>query len=251
MRLDWTTLALQLVNFAILVWLLQRFLYRPVLRVIDARRTALAGERTQAAHETEAARQQLAQLQAQRVSLDAERAAALARAEEEGRRLLEARRAQAQRDADDLLAQARRTLAEERQQAREQLQRATLELAADMARRVLMEMPEELRVEAWLERIEAHLQSLAPAQRSQLAGELTGGGTLRVVTAAPIAGQAQERWRTKLRTALAPDARVDFAADAALVAGAELQFPHSQLSFSARSAIAALQEEVERHANDR
>ena len=57
MGLDWTTLALQLVNFAILVWLLQRFLYRPVLRVIDARRAALVGEQAEAAHEVEAARQ--------------------------------------------------------------------------------------------------------------------------------------------------------------------------------------------------
>jgi F-type H+-transporting ATPase subunit b len=251
MRLDWTTLALQLVNFAILVWLLQRFLYRPVLRVIDARRAALAGEQAQAAHAIEAARQQLSQLQAQRAGLDAERAAALARAEEEGRKLLEVRRAQAQRDADGLLAEARRTLAEERQQAREQLQRAALDLAAEMARRVLMEMPEGLRVEAWLERIEAHLQSLTAAQRTELAGELTGGGPLRVVTAAPIAGPAQEDWRRKLRGALAPDARVEFTADPDLVAGAELQFPHSQLSFSARGAIAALQQEVQRHANDR
>jgi F-type H+-transporting ATPase subunit b len=38
MALDGWTIALQTVNFAILVWLLHRFLYRPVLRVIDARK---------------------------------------------------------------------------------------------------------------------------------------------------------------------------------------------------------------------
>lgn len=38
LRLDWSTLALQTVNFTILVWLLHRFLYRPVLRLLDARR---------------------------------------------------------------------------------------------------------------------------------------------------------------------------------------------------------------------
>ena len=32
MHIDWWTIALQTVNFVILVWLLQRFLYRPVLR---------------------------------------------------------------------------------------------------------------------------------------------------------------------------------------------------------------------------
>ncbi|MFY9876825.1 MAG: ATPase, partial [Rhodomicrobium sp.] len=38
MHLDWWTIALQTINFAILVWLLNRFLYKPVLRVIDARK---------------------------------------------------------------------------------------------------------------------------------------------------------------------------------------------------------------------
>ena len=41
MHFDWSTLALQTVNFAILVWLLHRFLYRPVLRLLDARRTEI------------------------------------------------------------------------------------------------------------------------------------------------------------------------------------------------------------------
>ena len=38
MHFDWWTLALQTINFAILAWLLHRFLYKRVLRVIDARR---------------------------------------------------------------------------------------------------------------------------------------------------------------------------------------------------------------------
>ena len=42
MRFDWWTLALQTVNFAVLVWLLHRFLYKPVLRAIDARRAELS-----------------------------------------------------------------------------------------------------------------------------------------------------------------------------------------------------------------
>jgi len=41
MHFDWSTFALQTVNFAILVWLLHRFLYRPVLRLLDARRAEI------------------------------------------------------------------------------------------------------------------------------------------------------------------------------------------------------------------
>jgi F-type H+-transporting ATPase subunit b len=37
-ELDWTTFALEVLNFLVLVWLLKRFFYRPVLATIEARR---------------------------------------------------------------------------------------------------------------------------------------------------------------------------------------------------------------------
>ncbi|AOH87284.1 hypothetical protein AWL63_24355 (plasmid) [Sphingomonas panacis] len=40
MHIDWWTLALQAINVLILVWLLARFLYRPVMKVIADRQAA-------------------------------------------------------------------------------------------------------------------------------------------------------------------------------------------------------------------
>ncbi|HEU5443570.1 MAG TPA: hypothetical protein VFU61_07075 [Steroidobacteraceae bacterium] len=249
MRLDWSTLALQLVNFAILVWLLQRFLYRPILRVVDARRAALAGKLADAAQAAERARRQLSDLQAQRAGLVGERAAALAKVEEESRQLVATRRAQAQREAEAVMEEARKTLAHERDRAQDEMRRAALVLASEMAQRALAEIPESLRVQAWLERIDSHLESLSPTELSELSGELAGGGTLRVVTAWPVG--AQEQWRTKLRAALGSDITVTFETAPQLIGGAELHFPHARLTFSIQGAIAALQEEAWRHEPDR
>jgi F-type H+-transporting ATPase subunit b len=41
MQLDWTTFLLQVVNFLVLVWLLKRFLYRPVMEVIARRQAGI------------------------------------------------------------------------------------------------------------------------------------------------------------------------------------------------------------------
>lgn len=41
MQLDWSTLVLEIVNFLVLVWLLQRFLYKPILKVVAARQAAI------------------------------------------------------------------------------------------------------------------------------------------------------------------------------------------------------------------
>lgn len=41
MQIDWTTFALEIVNFLALVWLLKRFLYKPVLDVLAERRAGI------------------------------------------------------------------------------------------------------------------------------------------------------------------------------------------------------------------
>ena len=42
MLIDWFTVGAQVLNFLILVWLLKRFLYRPILHAIDAREQRIA-----------------------------------------------------------------------------------------------------------------------------------------------------------------------------------------------------------------
>ena len=44
MLIDWFTFCAQLINFLILVWLLKRFLYKPILNAIDAREKRIAAE---------------------------------------------------------------------------------------------------------------------------------------------------------------------------------------------------------------
>ena len=42
MLIDWFTFGAQALNFVVLVWLLKRFLYQPVLDAIDAREALIA-----------------------------------------------------------------------------------------------------------------------------------------------------------------------------------------------------------------
>lgn len=48
MELNWSTFILEIINFLVLVWLLQRFLYKPVLGVLEKRRAAVEGRIEQA-----------------------------------------------------------------------------------------------------------------------------------------------------------------------------------------------------------
>ena len=55
MSVDWITVAAQIANFLVLVWLLRRFLYRPILAGIDARERQIAARMAQAEKIREAA----------------------------------------------------------------------------------------------------------------------------------------------------------------------------------------------------
>jgi len=71
--IDWSTFLLELVNFAVLVWLLQRFLYRPVLKVVRQRRQSIEDEMAKAARLREEAEALRAGLQGERQDWERER----------------------------------------------------------------------------------------------------------------------------------------------------------------------------------
>ena len=112
MHFDWWTLALQTVNFAVLVWLLHRFLYKPMLRMIDARKAAVQKQYDEAKVVEDKAKADLAKIEAERAGIAAEREAALKATAAQAQGAAEARRAQAEREAQALLEAARKSLSD-------------------------------------------------------------------------------------------------------------------------------------------
>lgn len=48
MQFDWTTFALEIINFLVLLWILKRLLYKPVLGMLDARQQRISNQVLQA-----------------------------------------------------------------------------------------------------------------------------------------------------------------------------------------------------------
>lgn len=250
MHLDWWTIGLQTINFAILVWLLNRFLYKPVLAIIDARK-AEAGRQIDAAKDLEEkARAQLATIEAERAGIAAEREAALKAAASHAQALAEARRAQAEREAQALLDATRKTIAEEREKVLAEARRLALDLGAIFAQKILAEVPMQYRAEAWLERIEQHLNALPQTERDALVRQLADGTPLTVVTACALPSATARHWEDLLRRSLDAGG-ITFEVNPDLIAGAELHFPTAILSFSWQSALASARAEVGSHGRSR
>lgn len=124
MEFDWTTFFLEIINFLILVWILQHFLYRPILNVIAQRRAGVEKTLADARRiETEAALLKQ-QNERHRAEWEAEKEMAQARLREE----LAAQREQ-------MMAALEAALGEERERRRvlEERQRQDHEHAVDEA----------------------------------------------------------------------------------------------------------------------
>ncbi len=249
MHLDWWTIALQTINFALLVWLLHRFLYKPVLRVIEARKAEVQRQYEDARAIEDKAQAHLKAIEAERAGISAERETVLRTAAAAAEVAAEARRARAEREAQALIDGTRKKLATEREGALEEARSVALDLGAEFARRLLTEVPMQFRAEAWIDRIEQTLKSLPKTELDALTSQLKDGTALTVVTASPLPPATAETWRDRLRSPLGHGITIAFEVNPDLIGGAELHFPAAVLRFSWRSALAALRSEVEVHAD--
>lgn len=104
MLIDWFTVVAQVVNFLILVWLLKRFLYRPILNAIDAREKRIELALLDADAKKAEAEQEREVFQHKNGEFDQQRAALLDQARDEAKaerlRLLD----EARQAADVLIA---------------------------------------------------------------------------------------------------------------------------------------------------
>ena len=80
MSIDWVTVLAQIANFLVLLWLLKRFLYRPILDGIDAREAEIAKRMAAAEQAQQAAKEAESQYVKQRAQLVSEQDALLVNA---------------------------------------------------------------------------------------------------------------------------------------------------------------------------
>lgn len=246
MHIDGWTILLQAVNFLILVWLLRRFLYRPVLAVIAERQAATERVRNEAEAARQAAEDARRTLEDQRATLPAERdrliAAARAEAEAERAALLDRTRT----EADHALEEARARLAEERAQALGALQRHAADLGTQLATRLLRDAPARSLTRPLLEEACAAVEALPAAQRHALADGIDPV-PVRLAAAGTLPDEDAAHARDRLAAALGRPVALELAEDPSLIAGVELHFAHSVVRRSWKQTLAEAREEMTRH----
>ena len=137
MLIDWFTVAAQVLNFIILVWLMKRFLYKPVLDAIAAREQKIAEELADAAATKAEAHRQQEEFQKKNQSFDEQRAELLRQATDEANVERERLQGEARKTAEDASAQRAKALQSGLQHLHADIARQLQRQVFDISRRVL------------------------------------------------------------------------------------------------------------------
>jgi F-type H+-transporting ATPase subunit b len=267
--IDWFTVAAQIVNFLILVWLLKRFLYRPILDALDSREKRIASELASAAAKQSEAEAELNRLRQKNEEFDRRRGALLATAADEARAERKRLIAAAHADADSLRSRRNEAQQREYQALRDTIERRTCTEVFAIARKVLADLAgatlEAHMSEAFIRR----MRSLGPEEKAgliaamQARGEKSqyaasgasfsatrggqgGSAILLVRSAFELPMPQQEAVSVAIRDILQQDAALEFRVDPNLISGIEIIAGGYKVAWSAAGYVASLEEELSR-----
>ncbi|WP_447962742.1 F0F1 ATP synthase subunit B family protein [Nitrospira sp. Ecomares 2.1] len=246
MLIDWFTVVAQTLNFLILVWLLKRFLYKPILNALDAREKRIADELADADAKKADAQHERDEFQRRNEEFDQRRAALLnnatAEAAAERQRLLN----EARKESDALRTKWQETLRSEQQSLSEELSRRTREEVFAIARKTLADLAttnlEEQMTDAFIRR----LHKLDSVQRGELESAFKAASTPAIVRStfhlAPTQRMAIER---AVKDVLAIHTQIQFETTPNLVSGIELTANGHKIAWSIGHYLGSLHKHVD------
>ncbi len=199
MPIDWFTVVAQAINFLILVWLLKRFLYKPILHAIDEREKGIATQLAEAEAKKAEAQKERDDFQHKNEAFDQERAALLKKATDEAKaerqRLLD----EARKDADSLRAKRQEALRNEQRNLSQEIIRWTQKEVFAITRKTLADLATTSLEERMGEVFVHRLRALTGAAKEQLAAALkTSTHPARVRSAFDL--PPAQRRRSKVRS---------------------------------------------------
>jgi F-type H+-transporting ATPase subunit b len=242
MPIDWFTVVAQVINFLILVWLLKRFLYKPILHAIDQREKGIAAQLAEAEAKQAEAQKERDDFQHKNEAFDQERAALLKKAADEAkaerRRLLD----EVRKDADSLRAKRQDALRNEQRNLNREIIRWTQKQVFAITRRALADLANTSLEQRMGEVFVQRLRALTVAAKEQLAAALkTSTQPARVCSAFDLPPSQRSAIESAVKETFAVETQVQFETLPELVSGIELSTGGQKVAWSIADYLGTLE----------
>ncbi len=245
MLIDWFTVGAQVLNFLILVWLLKRFLYKPVLDAIDGREQRIQLETKAAAAKQLEAQAQLDDFRSKNEAFDQRRAAMLAEVVGQTNAQREHLLGEARKEADELRTQYANALRNDRTRMGRQITRLLSDEVFGIARRALSDLAGAQLEERMAEEFIRRLLALNPEAKKSLAAAVASSSEPALVHSSfDLPAQDRTAIQNALNETLAAEAPLRFATAPESVCGIELRANGQFLAWSIAEYLDALQQKA-------
>ena len=246
MLIDWFTVIAQVVNFLILVWLLKRFLYRPILNAIDAREKKIAKELADADAKKAEAQKERDEFQHKNEELDQQRAALLNKATEEAKaerqRLLD----EARQAADALSAKRLEALKNDAHNLNQAISRRAQQEVFAIARKALTDLATTSLEARMVEVFTRRLREMDDQAKADLTEALkTASAPALVRSAFDLPATQRTAIQNALNQTFSAEINIRFETAPDLVSGIELTTNGQKVAWSIADYLASLEKGVD------
>lgn len=245
MLIDWFTVAAQALNFLVLVWLLKRFLYKPILNAIDAREKRIAAELADADAKRAEAQKDRDEFQHKNEEFEKQRAALLSKATDEAKAERQRLIDEARKTAEALSAKRKEALQVEvqnlnqaiRAKAQHEVFAITRKALADLANASLEERLGELFTRRLREMDRAAMATFADALKASAEPAL-------VRSAFELPSEQRAAIQNALNETFSSEVSVRFETAPELVSGIELSASGQKIAWSINNYLDSLEKSV-------
>lgn len=246
MLLDWFTVISQVVNFVILVWLLKRFLYRPVLNAIDEREKLIATQLADAEKKQAAANKMLVEFQQKSEEFDKQRSEIMSKAKDEakvkGKLLLD----EAAAAAEALRAQQKETIRKDFDNLSQSISRRTQQEVFAIARKALMDLASSSLEERLGEVFIRRLQEMDGNLKAELSKAFkTGTSTALIRSAFDLSAEQRAAIQLVINETFSAEIQIRFETSPDLISGIELTTNGQKIVWSIADYLALLEKSLD------
>ncbi len=245
MLIDWFTVGAQTLNFLILVWLMKRFLYAPILHAIDAREKRIADELADAEARRTDAKKERDEFQHKNKVFDEERAALVSKTKEDAEKQRAQLLSDARSAADDLGKKRKEALREEAAQLNKALTRRTQDEVFSITRKVLSDLADVDLEERATTVFISQLRAMEAETKSGFGKALKSSTEPAIVRSAfELSDERREKVRNAIRKTFTSDLPLQFEIDPDLVSGIELTVSGNKVAWSIADYLKSLEKGV-------
>jgi F-type H+-transporting ATPase subunit b len=245
MLIDWFTVGAQALNFLVLVWLMKRFLYKPILDAIDVREKRIAAELADASAKKAEAQKERDEFQHKNDEFDQQRAALLSKATDgakaECRRLLD----ETHEGAGALRAAQQEALKNEAQNLNQAITRRAQQEVFAITRKALTDLATVSLEERMGEVFTRRLREINGKAKECVAGALKTASDAGLVRSTfDLPAEQRAAIQNALNETFASEVRIRFETAPDLIGGIEFTTNGQKVAWSIADYLASLERGV-------